>query len=377
MNNRIRYSPYPLLNLKMIKISNEVRIGIFATVAIAMAIWGYKFLKGEGVVDRSLILKVKVKDAKQISRSAPIYFRGINIGAVKDYIFDPTDIEHVTLVLKFNQNPSIPKNALVVLFSNGALGGEAVKLEYNKPCNGDDCAQNDDYLKGVSMSSIESFLGKPEELDAYVDKMSNGMNRLFDTLKYSLKQPDNEVGKTLRDVQSIVDNLEKTTLALSKLMAASSNSLNSTLSNVASITDNLKTNNEKISGMLTNLNDVSGKANTIDFSKINKATEGVGQSVDELKKTLTETQNSLSQLTTTLKKVNAGEGTVGKFATNDSVYTNLNHTIILTQALLQDLRLNPKRYINLNPFRKYKNYQVPITDPLYDSLQRRFNLIKK
>jgi phospholipid/cholesterol/gamma-HCH transport system substrate-binding protein len=361
----------------MIKISNEVRIGIFATVAIALAVWGYKFLKGEGVVDRSLILKIKVKDAKQINRSAPIFFRGISIGSVKDYIFDPSDAEHVTLVLKFNQNPGIPKNAQAILFSNGALGGEAIKLEFSKSCSGEDCAENDDYITGITMSSIESFLGKPEEMDAYVDKVSNGMNRIFDTLQYSLKQPDNELGKTLRDVQTIVDNLEKTTASLSKLMAASSNSLNTTLSNVASITDNLKTNNEKISSMMTNLNDVSGKANTIDFSKINKATEGVGQSVEELKKTLTETQNSLSQLTTTFKKVNAGEGTVGKFATNDSVYTSLNHTLIMTQALLQDLRLNPKRYINLNPFRKYKNYQVPITDPLYDSLQRRYNLMKK
>jgi phospholipid/cholesterol/gamma-HCH transport system substrate-binding protein len=361
----------------MIKISNEVRIGIFATVAIALAVWGYKFLKGEGIVDRSLILKVKVRDAKQISRSSPIFFRGINIGAVKDFLFDPTDIEHVTLILKFNQNPGIPKNARAILFSNGALGGEAMKLDFNKPCNGPDCAQNDDYITGVTMSAIESFLGTPEDIDPYIGKASDGMNRLFDTLKYSLKQPDNEVGKTLRDVQTIVNNLESTTAALNKLMMASSSSLNTTLNNVASITDNLKTNNEKISSMMTNLNDVSGRANTIDFSKINKATDGVGQSVDELKKTLTETQNSLSQLTMTLKKVNAGEGTVGKFATNDSVYTSLNHTLIMTQALMQDLRLNPKRYINLNPFRKYKNYQVPSTDPLYDSLQRRYNMMKK
>jgi phospholipid/cholesterol/gamma-HCH transport system substrate-binding protein len=363
--------------LKMIKISNEVRIGIFATIAIALAVWGYKFLKGEGIVDRSLILKVKVRDAKQISRSSPIFFRGINIGAVKDFLFDPNDVEHVTLILKFNQNPGIPKNARAVLFSNGALGGEAMKLDFSKPCNGADCAQNDDYITGVSMSAIESFLGTPEDIDPYIDKASNGMNRLFDTLKYSLKQPDNEVGKTLRDVQTIVNNLESTTAALNKLMVASSSSLNTTLGNVASITENLKTNNEKISSMMTHLNEVSGKANTIDFSKINKATDGVGQSVDELKKTLTETQNSLAQLTTTLKKVNAGEGTVGKFATNDSVYTSLNHTLIMTQALMQDLRLNPKRYINLNPFRKYKNYQVPSTDPLYDSLQRRYNMMKK
>jgi phospholipid/cholesterol/gamma-HCH transport system substrate-binding protein len=149
------------------------------------------------------------------------------------------------------------------------------------------------------------------------------------------------------------------------------------LKNVESITGNLNANNDKVSKMLSNFNDVSTKANTVDFSKINAATDGVGQSVEELKKTLTATQNSLNELTTTIKKINSGSGTIGQFATNDSVYHSLNLTLLHTQALMQDLRLNPKRYINLNPFKKYKTYQVPSQDPLLDTLQKRFNTLQR
>jgi phospholipid/cholesterol/gamma-HCH transport system substrate-binding protein len=361
----------------MIKISNETRIGIFATIAIALAIWGYKFLKGEGVIDRSLTLYTKVRDAKQINRSSPIYFRGIQIGVVKDFKFEPTDVEHVTLILQFKQNPGIPKNARVRLFANGALGGEAMNIDFSQPCNGEDCAVGGEFLIGETASPLEAFLGKPEEMDVYLDKATKSLNSVFDTLSGSLKKPDNEVGKSLRDIQATLINLRQTTAALSQLMLASSSSLNNTMKNVESITGNLKANNDKIGTMLTNVNDVTGKATGIDFTKINKATDGASESIEELKKTLKETQSSLNQLATTFKKVNSGEGTVGQFATNDSVYHSLNMTLMQTQALMQDVRLNPKRYINLNPFKKYKEYKVPSQDPLMDTLQKRFNGMQK
>lgn len=361
----------------MIKISNETRIGIFATIAIALAIWGYKFLKGEGVIDRSLTLYTKVKDAKQINKSSPIFFRGIQIGVVKDFIFDPKDAAHVTLILQFKQNPGIPKNARAVLFANGALGGEAMSLEFTNACTGEDCAVSEDFLKGETSSPLEAFLGKPEDMDVYLDKATKSLNSVFDTLSGSLKNPDNEVGKSLRDIQATLISLRQTTAALSKLMAVSSGTLNATMQNIESITGNLKANNDKIGTLLNNVNDVTSKATSLDFSKINKASDGASESIEALKKTLAETQLSLNQLSTTFKNVNAGSGTIGQFATNDSVYHSLNMTLMHTQALMQDVRLNPKRYINLNPFKKYKEYKVPTQDPLMDSLQKRYNGMQK
>ena len=214
------------------------------------------------------------------------------------------------------------------------------------------------------------MIGKPDALDGYMSKMTTGMRGVFDTLKYDLQQPDSEVGKSLRDIQATLASLRATTAILDKVMTASASSLNATMRNAAAITDNLNRNNAKISSLLSNIDSVTGKANTLDFAKINRATEGVGQNLDELKKTLGETQNTLRGLNSTFEKVSKGEGTVGQFVTNDSVYHSLNRTLLQTNALMQDIRLNPKRYINLNPFRKSKPYAVPTNDPLFDSLER-------
>ena len=358
------------------KISNEAKIGILATLTIIAAIWGYKFLKGENMINRSLILYADYMDAQQINKSSPVYFRGVQIGTVKEILFKPDNGTKATLAFNIQQNPGVPKNAVAVLFSNGILSGIAVNLMFDKACNGDDCAQNGDYIRGKTMGAIESMIGPPEALDPYIGKMTKGVSTIFDTIGYALKQPDNEVGKSLRDIQATLISLRATTAVLNKMMAASAGALEGTMKNVQGITSNLNANNDKINQMLTNLNEVTGKANTIDFGKINQTTEGVGQSVEELKKTLAETTKSLNELTTTFKNVNNGSGTIGQFATNDSVYRNLNNTLIQTKSLMQDLRLNPKRYINLNPFRKYKNYVVPSQDPLLDTLQLRYNATK-
>ncbi len=358
------------------KISNEAKIGILAVITVVLAIWGYKFLKGQNILDRTLTLSADFMDAKQINKSAPIYFRGVQIGTVKEIIFKPDNGSKATLVLNIKKNPGIPKNALAVLFSNGILSGMAMNLEFDKTCSGGDCAENGDYIEGRTMSAIESMIGKPEEFDAYIAKITKGMNMVFDTLGNAIKQPDSEVGKSLRDIQATLLNLRTSTAALNKLMAASAGTLTASMKNVEGITANLNANNSKINSLLSNLNDVTGKANTIDFSKINTATEGVSESIEELKKTLGETTKSLSELSTTFKNVNNGSGTIGQFATNDSVYHSLNQTLLQTKGLMQDMRLNPKRYINLNPFRKYKPYIVPSKDPLLDTMQMRYNATK-
>jgi phospholipid/cholesterol/gamma-HCH transport system substrate-binding protein len=354
-------------------ISKEARIGILATLAIFAAIWGYKFLKSESIIDRALTVNVDFDDVEQLTKSSPVFFRGVQIGSVKDFVFQANNGMKPTIILKINQNPGIPKDAIVALFNNGALAGKAIDLRFDKPCVDGNCAESGDVLRGISVGMLESMLGKPDAIDPYVMKLTQGMRGVYDTLKYDMSQPDNEVGKSLRDIQATLASLRASTAVLNKVMAASAGSLSTSMQDMAAITSNLKNNNDKITSMFASASEAAGKANTVDFSKINKATEGVGQNLDELKKTLAETQATLKGLTTTFQKVSSGEGTVGQFVTNDSVYHNLNQTLLHTNALMQDIRLNPKRYINLNPFKKYKNYVVPSNDPLIDTLQKNFN----
>jgi phospholipid/cholesterol/gamma-HCH transport system substrate-binding protein len=86
----------------------------------------------------------------------------------------------------------------------------------------------------------------------------------------------------------------------------------------------------------------------------------------ELDKTLSKVQATLDNLNTTLNQINSGQGTAGKLVSDPKLYQNLNATANSLNILLQDLRLHPKRYINVSVFGR-KDKTGPLMQPLPDS----------
>jgi phospholipid/cholesterol/gamma-HCH transport system substrate-binding protein len=68
---------------------------------------------------------------------------------------------------------------------------------------------------------------------------------------------------------------------------------------------------------------------------------------------LHQSTSNLSLITT---QIQSGEGTLGQLVANDSLYNALHQTNTSLQLLLDDLRLNPKRYVQFSLFGKK---QVP------------------
>ena len=50
--------------------------------------------------------------------------------------------------------------------------------------------------------------------------------------------------------------------------------------------------------------------------------------------------------------INSRQGTLGLLLHDTSLYDNLNSTMEDADALMQDLRLNPKRYVHFSVFGK-------------------------
>ncbi|MFN5773361.1 MAG: MCE family protein, partial [Flavobacterium sp.] len=117
----------------------------------------------------------------------------------------------------------------------------------------------------------------------------------------------------------------------------------------------LAENQKNIKGTLTNADKASAN-----FVKISE---------DLAKANLTET---VAKLDETLKNVNlllqqmeAGKGTMGKLMKDEQLYANFTKTSKELELLLQDLRLNPTRYVNVSLFgKKNKPYVAPVADTI-------------
>lgn len=71
-----------------------------------------------------------------------------------------------------------------------------------------------------------------------------------------------------------------------------------------------------------------------------------------MKNTILSLQTAVSELSTTLNKINTGNGTAAKLLNDAEMYKELKNTVSSLNTLLDDVRVHPKRYINVSVFGK-------------------------
>ena len=121
------------------------------------------------------------------------------------------------------------------------------------------------------------------------------------------------------------------------------------MNNVNSFTKNLADNNEKLSKTITNVEKTTAQLSQAD----------INGSVAQLKL-------ALEKLNAVLAKADSQEGSLGKLLNDKSLYNNLNNSIHSANILLDDLRVHPKRYVQLSIFGK-KDKNGPLMAPINDS----------
>jgi phospholipid/cholesterol/gamma-HCH transport system substrate-binding protein len=299
------------------------------------------------------------ENVEQMQTSAPVLVNGLVVGAVRDIYLKPDDYTKIIVEIEVNKIIKVPKNAIAQILTTSIMGGKAVNLFFENVCDGDDCAKNGDYLTGETKGLLDSMVGV-DKVDDYMTALQKGVDRMMDSLSYSLKNKDNEVGKSLRDVQATLVHLRATSANLDQLLATSKGNITQTLDHLEAITATIRTSNDAIKTIFANTEAFSGQLKDMDLKG---TTAEAKAAIANLKTTLATTDKTLAEVSGLIQKVRAGEGTLGKLLNDKTLYDNLNTTSHNLDLLLQDVRLNPKRYTRILS-RKQIPYQAPVNDPV-------------
>lgn len=338
--------------------SKEIKIGLLSVAVIAIMIWGYMFLKGRNMLSDTTTLYVVYDDVTDLTISAPVVINGFKVGSIVDIKPDPSNVKQMVVTFVIEGDYGIPNDTKAVLFAKGVMGGKAISLEYDKPCEGSNCVKNKTKLEGKIMGFLDSMLGEGE-----IDKYSTGLSTSAAAIIANLGKEGEpgSLNETIRQIEIISKNLAALTFTTQKVIESNAKNIDATMSNLAKVSQGVANNNKNIDNIIKNLDKLSGdlaKTNMDEtFGKLDKTIDSATMSIDELKSTLKNLQGVLND-------VQKGNGTVSKLIYDENLYKNLNATSRELSLLLQDLRLNPKRYAHFSLFgKKQKEYTSPEEDP--------------
>ncbi|MBP6754867.1 MAG: MCE family protein [Bacteroidia bacterium] len=313
------------------KITKEIKVAVLVIISIVLFYWGFAFLKGKNLFDTSTKLYAVYDNVAGLVEAAPVTINGLIIGKVNTIEMLPDGKMKVELVIT-NEQIQIAKSSVAQIMDSGLIGGREIAIINN--FSDTNYTQSGDTLKTSNKLGLTAELAN--QIGPVKDKVEvllENANKLIENLNATLD------ASTQQKLKASIASLELTMTEFSKI----SKNANEILSE----------NKSKLNTTLSNFEKTSGNLNTMTTS-LEKA--NLGATVKKLEATLTNVNGIMANL-------EQGKGSMGKLLNDDAMYANLTKTSKELELLLQDLRLNPTRYVNVSVFgKKNKPYVAPATE---------------
>lgn len=315
------------------KITREIKTAILVISSILLFIWGYSFLKGRDLFVHYKTLFVKYDNIEGLAKSSSVTLNGLVVGKVIDFKID-NKTGKIIVQLQIKSDFPISKTSVAEIYSPSALGGRQVSIipDYKNPV----LTEDKDFLLASNKLGLADELSQQlVPLKAKIEKLLDNANVMLlnvnDVLDAQAKQ---NLKNSLANLNETLAQFSIASKSVNGLLADNKTKINTSLLNVDKMTKNFAV----LSDSLTKIN--------------------IGKTAKNLDKTLASVDKIMTNL-------NAGKGTMGKLLTDDALYKNFNKTSKELELLLQDLRLQPTRYVNVSLFgKKNKPYVAPVQDSL-------------
>jgi len=306
-----------------LKGKKELKIAFTVIASICFFIWGFNFLKGKDIFSRQRTFYTVYPQVSGLVEDAPVLINGLKVGQINSIFLHPDYSGRIVVKFLVETNYKLPSNTVAKIVNTDLIGSKAIELRIG---NSSTLLNNYDTLTSEIQTSFQEIVNKKL---AQIDSIFTNIGSILG------QENQQNITKSLASLTVILKNLETTSGQLNKLMSEEKGRLADIIQNLESISRNLKNNNQKLNTIFTNFSSIS---DTLAKS--------------EIKSTIANINTTTAHLSSVLEKINKGEGSMGLLVNDDTLYTRLTNTSIQLNNLLEDLRMNPKRYVHFSLFGK-------------------------
>ena len=322
---------------------NEILVGALTVFGIVAFVLGFKFLQGDSIFTRSKYIYIVADRVPGITPSSPVMENDVPIGRVSkiEISRSPNFPNKALMTLKLEKDIIIPNDSKFIIYSLDMLGKMGVGLV--RGASGDDTQESDTLKCLVKGNSIDQGVDLISQLKPRIDSTLKSFQYLATNLNTQLGEGENSLLKkavgdlsaTLVTVNKFAANADKMVVTLNGTLADNKANIDAIMSNIKSLTSE----SGKLDSILTNIQTISGKVAALDLASTVESAKG-----------------ALEQLKKTLSLINDGDGSISKLLKEDGAYNDITKTIQSLNAVLTDLKANPKKYISLSLIDRTKTF---------------------
>ena len=313
----------------------SVIVGVVSLLSIGILYVGINYLKGKNVLNDKRVFHAYYQDISGLTEGNSVTLKGYKVGTVTHISFNPERDNELEIIINIENDIQIPVNSKAKIVSLDLLGTKGISL-----------ILGDTNVMVISGSELESAIeaSLQDEVNAQILPLKNKTEGLISSIDSVMtvittvlnKDARESLSKSLISLDQTFTTLSETMLVVDKIVNDNKENVSNMLTNFSSISENLNQSNKEIKNILNNFSTLSD---------------------DLAKADILSTLSKIDQIT---NKINNSEGSLGELVNDKELYNNLKEASSQLEQLIEDLKLNPERYVNFSIISpKNKPFTVP------------------
>lgn len=313
------------------KISKEFKVGFLFILAVGVFIWGFNFLKGTDIFSSKRLLYTVYDQVEGLEPANKVKVNGLNIGHITRMDFVPGTTQ-IVVEMYIKSDIPISENSIARLYSTDLLGGKAIEIIQG---NASLVTQSGDTLQSAMEQTLREQVNEQvEPLRLKAVALINSVDSVLMAVQSIVSETEElNLAESFESIRRTINNVESASTTLDNMLDTEKERFSTIMTNFESISTNLEQNNAQINNIFRNVSNLSDSL-----------------AVSEIPQTIREAHTAMVNLREFSEIISRGEGTVSQLLTNDSLYFQLEQSTENLNKLLEDLRLNPKRYVRFSLF---------------------------
>lgn len=277
----------------------EITVGALVVVGLALFLGGTMWLSGRSF-SRAPTITIAFPDVQTLKRGSPVKVSGVELGTVKDIVYQ--GYQRVLVRASLKPEVQLKRDAAASLVSVGLVADAVIDLN---PGNAPEPLPEDAVIQGTV---TRGFLASAPDLTAQAKEVLAGVSEIAN--------------------QRLADDLSRTLSAVQRLADLYSNPKSGPSADLARTLEEVRRMGSRLDSTLNDL-------------KLRGTMDLADSLMRSLSRLSADARVTAQRFDSAIARVNRGEGSLGRFATDTTFYINAREALRAFQQFIDDIRKHP------------------------------------